>query len=340
MSQMTSPPLVAVLNGPNMNMLGLRQPHLYGAATLDDVEQLCAETAEQLGLAIDFRQTNGEGELVSWVQECRGRAQGIVINPAGYTTTSIALMDALLASELPVIELHVTNIHRREEFRQHSYVSKVAVGVICGLVNGALIAKLKLPDFIVTLGTLSVFRGAALIYTNGQPIYGLPEGFRTAFGGQLLGVPTPVIMAIVVAGLAFFLVRFTALGEQIVAVGGNEEAARLSGINIDRVKIVVYTLSGLLSSLAGFVLIARIGAAEPIGGNGFELQAIGAAVIGGASLFGGVGNPLGSLIGALTLGGLQNGLTLMNVPSFWQYVASGVVVILAVYADRLARPRR
>jgi ribose transport system permease protein len=216
----------------------------------------------------------------------------------------------------------------------------LVVGVICGLVNGVLIAKLKLPDFIVTLGTLSVYRGAALIYANDQPIYGLPEGFRAAFGGQLLGVPTPVIMAIVVAGLAFFLVRFTALGEQIVAVGGNEEAARLSGINIDRVKIVVYTLSGLLSSLAGFVLIARIGAAEPIGGNGFELQAIGAAVIGGASLFGGVGNPLGSLIGALTLGGLQNGLTLMNVPSFWQYVASGVVVILAVYADRLARPRR
>jgi ribose transport system permease protein len=216
----------------------------------------------------------------------------------------------------------------------------LAVGVICGLINGVVIAKLKQPDFNVTLGTLSVYRGAALIYTNGQPIYGLPEGFRTAFGGQLLGVPTPVIMAIVVAGLAFFLIRFTALGEQIVAVGGNEEAARLSGINIDQVKIVVYTLSGLLSGLAGFVLIARIGAAEPIGGNGFELQAIGAAVIGGASLFGGVGNPLGSLIGALTLGGLQNGLTLMNVPSFWQYVASGVVVILAVYADQLARPRR
>ena len=120
MSQSASPPLVAVLNGPNMNMLGLRQPELYGSATLDDVEQLCAETAEQLGLAIDFRQTNGEGELVSWVQECRGRAQGIVINPAGYTTTSIALMDALLATDLPVIEVHVTNIHRREEFRQHS----------------------------------------------------------------------------------------------------------------------------------------------------------------------------------------------------------------------------
>jgi 3-dehydroquinate dehydratase-2 len=126
-------PLIAVLNGPNMNMLGLRQPELYGAATLDDVETLCAETAEALDLAIDFRQTNHEGELVSWVQEFRSTASGIVINPAGYTTTSIALMDALLASELPVIEVHVTNIHRREEFRQHSYVSRVAEGVICGL---------------------------------------------------------------------------------------------------------------------------------------------------------------------------------------------------------------
>jgi 3-dehydroquinate dehydratase-2 len=126
-------PLIAVLNGPNMNMLGLRQPGVYGHATLDDVEALCAETAEALGLAIDFRQTNGEGELISWVQGCRNRARGIIINPAGYTTTSISLMDALLAVELPVIEVHVTNIHRREPFRQHSYVSKAAVGVICGL---------------------------------------------------------------------------------------------------------------------------------------------------------------------------------------------------------------
>jgi ribose transport system permease protein len=134
-------------------------------------------------------------------------------------------------------------------------------------------------------------------------------------------------------------VRYTALGEQIIAIGGNEEAARLSGVNIERVKVTVYTISGVLSSLAGFVLIARIGAAEPIGGSGFELQAIGSAVIGGASLFGGVGNPLGSLIGALTLGALQNGLTLMNVPSFWQYVASGAVVILAVFADQWTRKR-
>jgi 3-dehydroquinate dehydratase-2 len=149
MSDSTDPPLVAVLNGPNMNMLGLRQPHIYGSATLGDVEQLCAETAEGLGLAIDFRQTNGEGELISWVQECRGRAAGIVINPAGYTTSSIALMDALLATELPVIEVHVTNIHRREEFRHNSYVSKVAVGVIAGLgIKGYAMALAAMADIL------------------------------------------------------------------------------------------------------------------------------------------------------------------------------------------------
>ena len=145
----TSLPLIAVLNGPNLNMLGLRQPEIYGGATLDDVESLCAETAERLGLAIDFRQTNGEGELVSWVQECRGRAAGIVINPAGFTTTSIALLDALLAVELPAIEIHITNIHRREDFRHRSYVSRAATGVICGLgVRGYALALTAMADLI------------------------------------------------------------------------------------------------------------------------------------------------------------------------------------------------
>jgi ribose transport system permease protein len=214
------------------------------------------------------------------------------------------------------------------------------VGLVCGLINGILIAKLKLPDFIVTLGTMSIYRGAALIYTNGQPIYSISDNFRSIFAGQLLGIPTPVLFALAIAAIAFLIVRFTSLGEHIIAVGGNEEAARLSGVDVDKVKISVYAISGVLASIAGFVLVARIGAAEPIGGNGFELQAIGASVIGGASLFGGEGNPLGSLIGALTLGAMQNGLTLMNVPSFWQYVATGVVVILAVLADQITRKRR
>ena len=219
-------------------------------------------------------------------------------------------------------------------------VAGIGLGIVCGLINGVLIAKLKLPDFIVTLGMLSIYRGAALIYTDGKPIYGIDATFRAIFAGDVAGIPTPVIFALAIALVAFLVVRYTALGEQIIAVGGNEEAARLAGINIDRVKICVYAISGLLATFAGFVLIGRIGAAEPIGGTGFELQAIGAAVIGGASLFGGEGNPLGALVGALTLGAMQNGLTLLNVPSFWQLVATGVVVIVAVFADQVTRKRR
>ncbi|MDN3567098.1 type II 3-dehydroquinate dehydratase [Paeniroseomonas aquatica] len=147
-----SPPLVVVLNGPNLNLLGMREPEKYGNATLDDVEALCAEAAETLGLAIDFRQTNGEGELITWVQECRGRASGIIINPAGYTTTSIGLLDALLAVGLPVIEVHITNIHRREEFRHHSFVSKAATGVIAGLgVQGYALALEAMAGLIAPM---------------------------------------------------------------------------------------------------------------------------------------------------------------------------------------------
>jgi len=141
MSPVKTLPQVAVLNGPNLNLLGLRQPEVYGTATLDDVEAICVEAAESLGLAIDFRQTNSDGELISWVQECRGRASAIVINPAGLSHTSVALMDALLAVDLPVIEVHISNIHRRETFRHHSYVSYAATGVICGLgVQGYALA--------------------------------------------------------------------------------------------------------------------------------------------------------------------------------------------------------
>ena len=141
------PPLVAVLNGPNLNLLGTREPALYGAATLDDLEALAAETAEALGLAIDFRQTNGEGELVTWVQEARGHARGIVINPGGYGHTSIALLDALLAVELPAIEVHLTNIHAREAFRRRSLTARAAHGLICGFgIRGYALALTALAE--------------------------------------------------------------------------------------------------------------------------------------------------------------------------------------------------
>lgn len=146
---MADRPTIFVLNGPNLNLLGQRQPDIYGRATLDDVEALCAERADQCGVAIEFRQSNHEGELVDWVQEARTAASGIIINPAGYTTTSVALLDALLASDLPVIEVHITNIHRRDEFRQHSYVSKAAVGVIAGLgVTGYALAIEAMAELV------------------------------------------------------------------------------------------------------------------------------------------------------------------------------------------------
>jgi len=143
-------PLIAVLNGPNLNLLGTREPGLYGAATIDDLEALCAETAEALDLAIDFRQTNHEGELITWVQEARTKAAGIVINPGGYSHTSIALMDALLAVELPAVEVHLTNIHAREEFRARSMISRAVQGVICGLgIRGYGLALTALAEMLL-----------------------------------------------------------------------------------------------------------------------------------------------------------------------------------------------
>jgi len=141
--------LIMVLNGPNLNMLGTREPEIYGSGTLDELETLCAETAEGLGVAIDFRQSNLEGELITWVQEARTHAAGLIINPAGYSHTSIALMDAVSALDIPVIEVHLSNIHKRESFRHHSYVSLAADGVICGLgFAGYRLALIALSDIL------------------------------------------------------------------------------------------------------------------------------------------------------------------------------------------------
>jgi ribose transport system permease protein len=216
-------------------------------------------------------------------------------------------------------------------------LSALAIGVLCGLVNGSLIAYAGLQPFIVTLGTLSLFRALALIYTGGNPILSLPNDFRRLFSSQILGLPVPVILVGVLAIAATILLKKTPLGEYILAVGGNEEAARVSGVPIERTKVITYMISGGLAALAAVILIARLGAAEPTLGNLWELEAIAAAAIGGASLMGGKGSIFGTILGAIVLGAMRNGLTLLNVQAFYQLLATGIIIILAMLVDRLAR---
>ena len=211
------------------------------------------------------------------------------------------------------------------------------IGVLCGLINGSLIAYAGLQPFIATLGTLSVFRAVALIYTGGTPVLGLPAEFRTLITSQVWIFPVPVVIVAVLGIVAWVMLAKTPIGEYILAVGGNEEAARISGVPIARTKITAYVISGFLAALAAVILIARLGAAEPTLGNLWELEAIAAAAIGGASLMGGKGSIVGTILGAIVLGAMRNGLTLLNVQAFYQLLATGIIIIMAMLVDRLTR---
>jgi ribose transport system permease protein len=218
-------------------------------------------------------------------------------------------------------------------------VAGIGVGVICGLLNGVLVAYVGLQPFIVTLGTLSTYRAIALIFTGGNPVLGLPPGFRSLFNGTVAGIPNSVVIVAVVALLAWVLLKKTPMGEYLLAVGGNEEAAYIAGVPIALTKITAYVISGALAALASLILIGRLGAAEPILGNLWELDAIAAAAIGGASLMGGKGSIVGTLLGAIILGSMRNGLTLMNVQAFYQLLATGLIILVAMMIDRVTRGR-
>jgi ribose transport system permease protein len=210
----------------------------------------------------------------------------------------------------------------------------LGVGALCGLFNGALIAWGGLQPFIVTLGGLSLYRAFALIYTGGTPIFGIPEEFRAFTNGSLAGVPNPVIIVAVLAVIAWVILNKTPLGEYFMAVGGNAEAARIAGVPVTLTKLMAYMISGVMAAVAAMILIGRLGAAEPTLGNLWELDAIAAAAIGGAALSGGRGSIVGTLIGCVILGALRNGLTLMNVQAFYQLLATGIIIIVAMLIDR------
>jgi ribose transport system permease protein len=211
-------------------------------------------------------------------------------------------------------------------------------GVAAGFVSGALVAFGRLPAFIATLAMLSIARGLALVLSDGVPI---AQPSAVAWLGSTIGgwLPVPVIVMMVFGGLAAFILNRTYSGRAMYAIGGNEEAARLSGINVRRQQLVIYSLSGLFAAVAGLVLAGRLASGQPQAAAGYELDAIAAVVIGGASLAGGSGRAFGTFVGALVLAVIRNGLNLLNVSSFWQQVVIGAVIALAVLSDTLRRRR-
>lgn len=210
------------------------------------------------------------------------------------------------------------------------------LGGIMGMVNGLMITKGKMAPFIATLATMTVFRGLTLVFTDGNPITGLGDNYLfQLFGrGYFLGIPVPAITMIITFALLYVVLHKTPFGRKTYAIGGNEKAAIISGIKVPNVKVMIYGLSGLLSALAGAILTSRLNSAQPTAGTSYELDAIAAVVLGGTSLSGGKGRIFGTLIGALIIGTLNNGLNLLGVSSFYQMVVKGIVIAIAVLLDR------
>ena len=213
----------------------------------------------------------------------------------------------------------------------------LAVGVGVGFINGCLVAKADLPPFIVTLGMLGIAQGMALVITFGRSMFGLPGTFKWIGQGSLFGIPAPLILVIILFVIFHIILTYNRLGRYILAVGGNEQATRLSGVNVDLIKMSAYVISGFMGAIGGIVLSARINSAHPAAGQGYELDAIAAAVIGGTSLMGGEGTIVGTLIGSFMMAVIRNGLNLLNVNSFWQQIVIGVVIIVAVWMDRMRK---
>ncbi|WP_088035161.1 ABC transporter permease [Evansella clarkii] len=212
------------------------------------------------------------------------------------------------------------------------------VGMLFGALNGYVIATTIIPPFIVTLATMNIARGAAYVLSDGKPIRVMSDSFNSIGSGYIGGVlPAPVLYLIILLIVCYIIMNKTKLGRYIYAVGGNAEAAKFSGINIKRVKFFAYTFSGLMAAIAGIVLASRMFSGQPTAGSGAELDAIAAVVLGGTSMTGGIGRIGGTVIGALIIGVLSNGLNLMGVSSFWQYIVKGVVILIAVYADVLKK---
>lgn len=211
-------------------------------------------------------------------------------------------------------------------------------GTVMGLLTGIIISRGKVQAFIATLVTMTIVRGATLVFTDGKPINAgegaASEAFAWLGGGYILGIPVPVYLMVLVYGISWYTLHQTRLGRYVYALGGNEEAARLSGLATKKLKTAVFGISGFLAALAGIIMTSRLSSAQPTAGTGYELDAIAAVVLGGTSLAGGSGRILGTIVGALIIGILNNALNLMNVSSYYQMIAKGGVILIAVLLDR------
>jgi ribose transport system permease protein len=216
----------------------------------------------------------------------------------------------------------------------------ILVGALAGYINGFLTAKTKLPAIIVTLGSMTYLRGVAYVVTGGYPLILTNQWFKNLGQGYAGPFPVPILIMALVYVIFLIVLKYTVFGRNVYMIGGNQEAAHLTGIKVTQRLTWVYTISGICSAIAGIILSARLLSGQPNVGSGYELDAIAAVVLGGTSLAGGVGSIVGSLFGALFMGVLSNGLTLLSVPYYWQLIIKGMVIVLAIYVDRLRQSKR
>jgi len=238
---------------------------------------------------------------------------------------SIIALAGVLASATAVEELNIP--------LAVTILVAVGVGMLCGLANGLGVAYVGFPPFIMTLGMMTSARGLALVFTNGKPIFGLSEGFVAVANGTLLKIPNLVYYMAAVMILGYFLLTKTVFGRRVYAIGGNREAARLSGVNDKKYTVIIYMISGILAGFCGLLMCSRITSGNATVANGYEMNAIASAVIGGVSMNGGVGSVLGTLVGALILTIIQNSFDILGINSFYQSVIQGIIILLAVFLD-------
>ncbi|AZV61955.1 ABC transporter permease [Peribacillus castrilensis] len=246
---------------------------------------------------------------------------GIDLSVGSILALSSALMAGMMVSGLdPILAILVG----------------ILLGAIMGVINGILVSKGKMAPFIVTLATMTIFRGLTLVYTDGKPITGIGDSvmFQMLGRGYFLGVPVPAVVMIIAFMILWFLLHKTSFGRKTYAIGGNERASRISGIKVDRVKVAIYGLAGTMAAIAGAILTSRLNSAQPTAGQSYEMDAIAAVVLGGTSLSGGKGRLFGTLVGVLIIGTLNNGMNLLGVSSFYQQVVKGAVILIAVLLDR------